>query len=306
MAGRRGITPGPIARYNRDVRLIHALRPEAPERRSCRNCGEALIGKFCHHCGQEDLPLHPSLRQLASELLGEFFSFDSRLLRTLRPLLARPGALTQDYLAGRRIRFVSPLKTYLIAALIFFGLLALLPKTNVAVYRGFQPVPVPEGSRVRVAFALPEHYPFLDRELQAASVRAKANPQAFTDAVITNLPRLFFLLLPAFALLLSLFYRQGWHYLDHLVFALHYHAFVFLNLTALFVLGRPWVPSVIARVLGLLLWIGLLAYLPIALRRVYGGSWPRTLLKLLGLGILYFMVVAACIFPVIAWTLWMF
>jgi hypothetical protein len=124
--------------------------------------------------------------------------------------------------------------------------------------------------------------------------------------VITNLPRLFFLLLPAFALLLSLFDRQGWHYLDHLVFALHYHAFVFLNLTALFVLGRPWVPSVVAQVLGLLLWIGLFAYLPLALRRVYGGSWSRTLSKLLGLGILYFLVFAACIFPVIAWTLWTF
>ncbi|HEX3528505.1 MAG TPA: DUF3667 domain-containing protein [Thermoanaerobaculia bacterium] len=166
----------------RSPRPAEALEPapETPEHHSCRNCGEALVGKFCHHCGQEDLPLHPTLGQLASELLGELFSFDSRLLRTLRPLLTRPGALTRDYLAGRRIRFVSPLKTYLIAALIFFGLLALLPKTSVAVYRGFQPVAVPAGSGTHVAFALPEHYPFLDRELQAASVKAKANPQAFT------------------------------------------------------------------------------------------------------------------------------
>ena len=283
-----------------------ALGPAPVDCRSCYNCGEALVGKFCHHCGQEDLPLHPSLGQLASELLGEFFSFDSRLLRTLRPLLTRPGALTRDYLAGRRIRFVSPLKTYLIAALIFFGLLSLLPKTSVAVYRSSKPVALPAGGKTRVAFTLPEHYPFLDRELQAASARAKANPQAFADAVLTNLPRVFFLLLPAFALLLYLFYRQGWHYLDHLVFVLHYHAFVFLSLTALLVLDRPWVPSVIARVLGLLLWLGLFVYLPLALRRVYGGSWPRTLLKLLGLGILYFLVFAACVVPVIVGTLWMF
>jgi len=74
----------------------------------------------------------------------------------------------------------------------------------------------------------------------------------------------------------------------------------------LFVLGRPWVPSVIAWVFGAFLWIGLLVYLPLALRRVYGGSWPRTLSKLLGLGFLYFLVFAACIFPVMAWTLWTF
>ena len=147
-------------------RLAEALQAapaqEVPEGRSCRNCGEALVGKFCWSCGQEDLPLHPSLRQLASELLGEFFSFDSRLLRTLRPLLFRPGVLTRDYLAGRRIRFVSPLKIYLIAALIFFGLLSLLPKTGVAVYRGSKPVALPAGGKTLVTFTLAERFPFFD------------------------------------------------------------------------------------------------------------------------------------------------
>jgi hypothetical protein len=245
------------------------------------------------------------VRQLASDLLGEIFSLDSKLLRTLRPLLMQPGALTRDYLAGRRVRFVSPLKIYLIAALLFFGLLALLPKTNVSVLGAGQAA-APTRGGARVSFNLPERYPFLDRQLQAASARAKANPQAFTNAVIANAPRVFFLLLPAFSLLLFLFYRRGWHYLDHLVFALHYHAFVFLNLTALIVLDRPWVPSAVARTIGVLLWIALLAYLPIALRRVYGGSWPRTLLKLLGLGILYFPVFWLGVFLEVIGTLWVF
>jgi hypothetical protein len=286
--------------------LQPALAPELPEGRSCRNCGEALAGKFCWSCGQEDVAPHPTVRELASDLLGEIFSLDSRLLRTLRPLLLQPGALTRDYLAGRRVRFVSPLKIYLVAALIFFGLLALLPKTNVSVERGSGQISTPSGRGTRVFFSLPERYPFFDRELQAASARAKANPQAFTDAVIANAPRVFFLLLPAFALLLYLFYWRGWHYLDHLVFALHYHAFVFLNLTALIVLGRPWVPSIVAWVLGLLLWIGLLVYLPIALRRVYGGSRIMTLLKLFVLGILYCLVFSSGIFLVVVETLWLF
>jgi len=285
--------------------LQPAPAPELSEDRSCLNCGEVLVGPFCCRCGQEDVALHPSVRQLVSELLGEIFSFDTRLLRTLRPLLMRPGALTRDYLAGRRVRFVSPLKIYLIAALIFFGLLALLPKTNVIV-RGSSQAAAPPRGGTHVIFTLPERYPFFDRQLQAASARAKANPQAFTDAVITNTPRVFFLFLPAFSLLLYLFYRRDWHYLDHLVFALHYHAFVFLDLTALIVLGRPWVPSAVARALILLLWIGLFIYLPIALRRVYGGSWARTLLKLLGLGILYILVFASGVLVVVVGTLWLF
>jgi hypothetical protein len=59
-------------------------------------------------------------------------------------------------------------------------------------------------------------------------------------------------------------------------------------------------------VLGVLLWIGLLAYLPIALRRVYGGSWLMTLLKLFSLGVLYCLVFASGVFLVVVGTLWIF
>jgi hypothetical protein len=282
--------------------------PETAEGRPCRNCGETLAGKFCSQCGQADAELHPTLRQLISELVGEFVSFDSRHLRTLFLLLFRPGQLTRDYLAGRRIRFLSPLKTYLLASVLFFGLLALLPRANVSVVRGrpFAAPPPPAQHGTQVSFTLPERYPVFNRQLQAAAARAKADPQAFAKAVRANLPRVFFLLLPAFALFLRVFYRDGWHYLDHLVFALHYHAFVFLDLTALALLGRSWMPSAVAWGLGPVFVLGLLVHLPIALHRVYGGSRGRTFLKLLGLGALYFAVFGACVALLVVGTLWRF
>ncbi len=288
--------------------LQSVLLPEVAKGRACLNCGETLGGKFCSQCGQKDGEPHPTLSQLASELVGEFVSVDSRHLRTLRLLLFRPGQLTRDYLAGRRIRFLSPLKTYLLASVLLFGLLALLPKAHVSVVTGvpLNAAPAPAKHGTELSFSLPERYPIFDRQLQAAAARAKANPQAFAEAVRANVPRVFFLLLPAFALFLRLFYRGGWHYLDHLVFALHYHAFVFLDLTALAVLRRPWVPSAVAWVLGPVCVLGLLAYLPIALRRVYGGSRGRTLLKLLGLGALYFLVFGAGLALMVLATLWLF
>jgi hypothetical protein len=102
-------------------------------------------------------------------------------------------------------------------------------------------------------------------------------------------PRAFFLFLPIFALMLELFYRKQGYYIDHLVFSLYYHAFVFLVFAALFVTGRttPWVPEPLVRVVQWPLIAWLAAYLPIALRRVYGGSWPKTVLKVIGLGVLY-------------------
>lgn len=273
----------------------------------CLNCGEKLLGGYCWRCGQEAVDLHRPLRELLSGLVEDVFSLDTRLLRTLGPLFIRPGLLTREYLAGRRARYVRPLKTYLIAALVFFAVVALLPKENVAVLRGREAPPPGRKGEGRVTFNLPERFPLFDRPLQAAGARAREHPQEFADAFFDNLPRGFFLLLPTFALLLKLFYwRQDRYYLDHLVFALHYHSFVFLDFVLVLLLGRPWVPDPLAWFLVPILGLGLLLYLPLALRRVYGGSWGMTVLKLLGLGVTYSLVFGLGIFLLVSVTLALF
>ena len=73
----------------------------------CANCGEPLQGPFCSACGQENRNLaRLSLGQISHDWLGDAFTFDSRLLRTLVPLVRKPGFLTGEYLAGRRVRRV--------------------------------------------------------------------------------------------------------------------------------------------------------------------------------------------------------
>ena len=154
--------------------------------------------------------------------------------------------------------------------------------------RGERPPAATPGSRI--TFELPAHLPFLDSRYQEAAVAAKANPEAFARELGAHVPRTFFLLLPIFALLLELFYRKGGYYFEHLVFSLYYHSFVFLVFTALFLNGwtAGWLPDYVRAVIGTSLLIWLVAYLPLALRRVYGGSWPKTMLKLAALGFLYF------------------
>lgn len=85
---------------------------------ACCNCGDPLAGRYCARCGQRDLDLDRPLGELLADWLGAVVAFDSRLLRTLGPLLMRPGFLTREFLAGRRVRYVDPVKLYLAISLV--------------------------------------------------------------------------------------------------------------------------------------------------------------------------------------------
>jgi hypothetical protein len=280
----------------------------AAEIRACLNCGEPLLGSYCWSCGQEDLDLHRPLQQLAQDAAGDLLDLDTRLLRTLGPLFFRPGALAREYLAGRRVRVVPPLKMFLLASLVFFGLVALLPTGRFSVYRKGEKIPKGEGLRVSVT--LPKYSGAssgFDHWIDVAGEKAKQHPQEFGEALLGNLPRAFFVLLPIFALLLKLFYwRQARYYLDHLIFALYHHAFGFMALTLLVILRRPWVPGWLAPPLVPVLWLWFFAYPALALRKVYGGTWWKTSLKFTGLLSIYFFAFLATMVLLIFVTLWWF
>lgn len=90
----------------------------APPR--CLNCGHVLHGQYCGICGQRSSSRLISLWGLIAEGLGDLLDMDSRLWRTLRALLFRPGFLTAEYLEGRRARFMPPFRMYLAFSLLFF------------------------------------------------------------------------------------------------------------------------------------------------------------------------------------------
>ncbi|HVI59729.1 MAG TPA: DUF3667 domain-containing protein [Luteimonas sp.] len=89
-------------------------------RGSCGNCGAPLLGEYCYACGQ---PVKGLVRHFGS-ILGDFadtvLNWDSRLPRTLWPLLVRPAFLTREYFAGRRVRYVSPVRLFVTLAIVTF------------------------------------------------------------------------------------------------------------------------------------------------------------------------------------------
>jgi hypothetical protein len=124
------------------------------------------------------------------------------------------------------------------------------------------------------------------RKITDAVSRLAADPAALNEPLTAWLPRVLFLLLPLFALLLMLFYfrkRKDFYYVDHLIFSLNMHSFVFIVLVVAVgvaqVLDSGWVAFGAVVAMGL--------YFLFAMKRFYGQSWFWTGLKFVSIGFLY-------------------
>ncbi len=97
---------------------VPAAEP-APSRR-CQNCGEVLLGEHCYACGQPTKGLVRHFSSIIGDFMDSVFELDSRILRTLGPLLFKPGYLSEEYFAGRRVRYVSPVRLFVFLSIFAF------------------------------------------------------------------------------------------------------------------------------------------------------------------------------------------
>lgn len=86
---------------------------------ACQNCDTMLQGGYCHVCGQHAHNPLRSFRHAVEDVFESFWHVDGRIFRTLRDLLV-PGKITTEYLAGHRVRYIPPLRLYVILSLITF------------------------------------------------------------------------------------------------------------------------------------------------------------------------------------------
>jgi hypothetical protein len=88
----------------------------------CENCGAVLTGPYCAQCGQAAIDYRRSFGALMADAADAFFNLDRRIMTTFALVLIKPWRLTNEFLAGRRHRYVHPLRLYLMASVAFFFL----------------------------------------------------------------------------------------------------------------------------------------------------------------------------------------
>src|SRR5437868_2388269 len=141
----------------------------------CRNCNAEVTGNFCSACGQENTDYRVSLRRLVGDLVDEVFQLESRLWRTLWTLFRHPGRLTREYNAGRRVRYTTPLRLYMLASLAYFLVASVVPSKELTV--DLNGVPEVKGdSRElsdRVAKAMDRRIKAVQKDPHAAAARSE-------------------------------------------------------------------------------------------------------------------------------------
>ena len=96
-------------------------QPERKEK-NCLNCGTAVIGRYCHVCGQENIVTRESFWSLTKHFVYDILHFDGKFWHTLKYLAVRPGIVAKEYCEGKRNSYLHPIRMYLFTSAIFFVL----------------------------------------------------------------------------------------------------------------------------------------------------------------------------------------
>ena len=224
----------------------------------CKNCDTPIEARFCPQCGQEDIELERPLSELIGETVREAFDVDGRVARTLWTLIRRPGVLTSEFLAGRRRLYSPPFRLYLVVSVLFFMLAAWVAGQGTLLSEG-------------------------------QTLEADADGQA--RLIADYVPRLMFFLLPAFALLSKVAFRERF-YFDHLIHSLHLHSVAYIILALMLPLEQAANELMLAVVIQSVLFIYMLASVVISIHHVYLVGWLVATAKAIGILLGYMVLIA--------------
>ena len=284
----------------KDVPPVAATISAAPDAR-CANCGADVTGRYCSACGQKVEYRSHSLWNFIVQATEVLTHGDSRLWRTLGPLMLRPGFLTQQFLSGHRASYLPPFRLYIFLSVIFFMVFALIgplttkpspnrvdqtadaASTEALCRSSVDPLPGPEWIR----------RPFLNACLKTQADQSRE----LGRNLIHNLGRAMLVFLPLLAAFTTCLYsRPGRFYVDNLLLLVHDQAFVFL-LMSIYLVVLHWLP---AGAMTSVLTIGVFGYCIFyfyrSLQTVYSESWLRTSIKFLALAMGYLVCAVGMLF----------
>ncbi len=270
---------------------------DAPQ--NCQSCGTPFIGKYCYQCGEKKpSDTDFSLYHFVEQSVDTITHFDGKFFRSVKYLVAKPGKLTSELLAGRRVSLMKPVQLYLIIALAFFllfkdwdifynklqfiimdtveGSTELVPRQNLKGLGNFFREHAEENAKAH-KMSLAQYVQYLDNKMGDYS-------KAFT-----------LLMVPFLGLgIWLLYFNKHRRYVPHLVHALHLFTFYLLLATLWLEIYSLAIHPFLDKFYGSIAFIPMnllfMLYSYLSFRRVYGSEPIPTLLKMLGFTIVCVIV----------------
>jgi hypothetical protein len=343
--------------------------------KTCLNCGAEITGRYCSACGQENIEPKQTVWHLIQHFFSDITHFDGKFFLTVKDLFAKPGFLSKEYMIGRRMSYLDPIRMYIFTSAIFFLIFFALfdvknmhvgadtrteiekdpdlrqlftkaknAQDSIRILKEYNSTATPlikldedslpkktKGVRIKVgeteyqsAEAYDSAQKMLPENKRDSWVRHKLkrrtielsrsfeeNPagslKEWLSNFMHNFPKVLFISLPLFALILKLIYfrHRDFYYVDHGIFSVHLYIFSFLVLLGLF--GLRALHSAIH--LELIAWMefALIVYAFVyyfkAMRRFYGQSRGKTWVKYILLFIMSSIVQLAIFLLAFLYTL---
>lgn len=220
----------------------------------CKNCHHEINENqhFCPNCGQKNIP-HLNLKYLLEEFLENYIYIESKLFKTLKNLVFKPGRLSKEFIEGKRVSFVAPIRLYITFSVLFFFIIALgnfidenthekeVSKGIVTFSYNDKKVEV-SAEKYNELKERGEFVTFMkdsigaenafERYIVEKTIIAQNSGDSFKETLLNQLSIFLILFIP----FISLFYkwsfaRNKYNYIKHLVFNLHFNSFIILLLT---------------------------------------------------------------------------
>jgi len=245
--------------------------------KTCQNCGHTVEERYCSHCGQENTETRQRFHYLITHFIEDFVHYDGSFWATVKNLFFKPGYVTQEYLSGKRLSYVNPVKLYIFVSFITFFLLAFFPTKHseivfintdkdVEINKIIDSLKTKDSLKITDLEFIKENIsdsirlkkdelllektladePFFmnpitkkDFELRHSGVSREHQAKEFASKLFSMLPKGLFVYMPIFAFVLWIFYdKKKWWYFDHGIFTLHYFSVLLLSVLLISLLSR--------------------------------------------------------------------
>ena len=294
--------------------------------KTCLNCNYVVENRFCPNCGQENIDTRKTFHHLFVHFFEDLTHYENSFWKTIRNLILKPASLTKEYLSGKRMSYLAPVRLYIFISFATFLTISLTPERELE----DGPVKVDfDGDEIKVDsitdkstdkpkfvfldYKSVEHLdslqnnstaedklpPFVYKIFRKAIHVSEVNTQEeieekFKESFIHNFPKVLFIYMPIFAFFLWLFHsKKKWYYFDHGIFTLHYFSFLLISYLIvalikeiLYIFGENMISNVLSGIIGFVAFSWAFYYFFPAHHRFYGCSRRKSVLK----GVLLFFI----------------